>query len=86
MNMEYCRFRNTEIDLGDCVKGMKEAYSVTWLDEAELSSLIRMRRLCKQFLEESERLLEDGRWKKIAEGMGDDEEIDSQLQWESLRK
>ena len=58
-NMSYCRFQNTSLDLRDCVEAMREAYDLPELDlsREELSSLKWMRRLCEEFLEESERLL-----------------------------
>ena len=58
-NMSYCMFQNTSMDLRDCVETMREAYDLPELDlsKEELSSLKWMRRLCEEFLEESERLL-----------------------------
>lgn len=58
-NMSYCRFQNTSLDLRDCVEAMQEAYDLPELDlsREELQSLKWMRRLCEEFLEESERLL-----------------------------
>jgi hypothetical protein len=59
MNMSYCRFENTNMDLRDCVGAMEEAYDLADLDlsKSELSSMKNMRWLCEKFVEEADRLL-----------------------------
>lgn len=57
-NMSYCRFENTSNDLFDCVSAMEEAYDMDELDlnQYEQAAFQRMRELCQQFLQESDRL------------------------------
>lgn len=58
MNMSYCRFQNTEIDLRDCVS---ELEYVDDLESLELSvdesrAMKRMYTLCINYVNEYERL------------------------------
>lgn len=57
-NMSYCRFENTETDLRDCLYAMETSESFAELDlsDSESKALVRMKKLCEQFLEEYERL------------------------------
>ena len=57
-NMQYCRFENTSNDLRDCVRAMEEVYTMGELDlsASERDAMQYMKSLCKQFLEEAERL------------------------------
>ena len=61
-NMSYCRFNNTSIDLRDCVDAMQEAETLEdmGLSRDELSRLKYMRQLANDFLEECDRLLDNG--------------------------
>ena len=61
-NMSYCRFNNTSIDLRDCVDAMQEAETLEDMDLSrdELSRLKYMRQLANDFLEECDRLLDNG--------------------------
>ena len=51
-NMSYCRFRNTLMDLQDCINTI-EAGELTdeSIDREELSALLEMRDLCEYFVE-----------------------------------
>lgn len=60
-NMSYCRFRNTKIDLADCVytlenirNGEEEA-----LSPEEYSASKRMYNLCQEYIQLFEELEED---------------------------
>jgi len=59
-NMSYCRFENTSKALADCVGEMSEHDTATELmsdiSEYEKDGYARMKRLCKEFLEEDARL------------------------------
>jgi hypothetical protein len=60
MNLSYCRFENTSLDMRDCVSAMMEAERLSDLDlsTSEMSSLKYLRTFCEAFLEEAERLLD----------------------------
>jgi len=51
-NMSYCRFRNTLLDLQDCVDAI-DSGEITdeGIDSSELSALMEMRDLCEYFVE-----------------------------------
>ena len=57
-SMSYCRFENTSIDLRACVNDLKEADSFSDLDhnEYEIDAREAIVKLCKQYLNEIQRL------------------------------
>lgn len=67
-NMSYCRFENTSNDLHDCVRALNEANEsgqtlaqfMRQSSDHERRSLAQMRKLCEQFIEEYETLVEGG--------------------------
>ena len=58
-SMSYCMFENTESELGQCVGAMEEAETLQDLDmnQYEQQAFYRMWDLCRTFLAEHERLL-----------------------------
>lgn len=47
-NMSYCRFRNTLIDLQDCVDAIETGELIDeGIDRSELQALIELRDLCE---------------------------------------
>lgn len=59
-NMSYCRFQNTSIDLDDCVRVLEDTYDFEDLDLSrdEARAMRYMASLCKEFLDNYERLVE----------------------------
>ena len=59
-NMSYCRFQNTSIDLDDCVRVLEDAYDLEDLDLSndEARAMRNMASLCREFLDNYERLVE----------------------------
>jgi hypothetical protein len=49
MNMSYCKFQNTAIDLADCLEDITEELSFE-----EHRARLRLVKLCKQVVEASE--------------------------------
>jgi len=51
-NMSYCRFRNTLLDLQDCVDAIDSGETTGEnIDSSELRALMDMRDLCEYFVE-----------------------------------
>ena len=51
-NMSYCRFRNTLMDLQDCINTIESGeLTDDGIDSSELSALMEMRDLCEYFVE-----------------------------------
>ena len=51
-NMSYCRFRNTLMDLQDCINTIESGeLTDEGIDSSELSALMEMRDLCEYFVE-----------------------------------
>jgi len=50
-NMSYCRFRNTERDLEDCIEALQNDQISS---DEEWEAMKRMVNLCKEFLERAE--------------------------------
>ena len=61
MNMSYCMFQNTTIDLRHCVQTMDEAETLSELDlsREEQRAYDQMRELCQNFLDCAGRLEKD---------------------------
>ena len=57
-NMNYCRFQNTSYDLRECVEALQDAMDIETLDlsKTEQYHMMHMEKLCKDYLEELERL------------------------------
>jgi hypothetical protein len=50
--MSYCRFRNTLMDLQDCINTIESGeLTDEGIDSSELSALMEMRDLCEYFVE-----------------------------------
>ena len=49
-NMSYCRFRNTARDLNDCVENIHDEA----LSEEEKRARIRLIKMCREIVEETE--------------------------------
>ena len=48
MNMSYCRFQNTVIDLADCLRALEEInYDLTKLSDDEEQAARRLIEICK---------------------------------------
>lgn len=59
-NMSYCRFRNTRIDLEDCVCALEDLTNGEGdLSLEEKQSALAMYDLCKEFMVYYEELVED---------------------------
>lgn len=60
-NMSYCRFENTASDLDDCIDAMRFADDMVELDlsESEQDEFTRMAKLCRQYLKEFDRLIQE---------------------------
>ena len=50
-NMSYCRFQNTYYDLKDCVESITSLHD---LSKTERDYALKLRELCKEYLELSE--------------------------------
>ena len=49
MNMSYCRFRNTVIDLVDCLRALEEIdFNISELSEDEAEAACRLIELCQE--------------------------------------
>lgn len=53
-NMSYCRFENTCTDLQDCVEVLEYKCEFQDLSKSEQHYALKMRDLCKQYLEATE--------------------------------
>ena len=48
MNMSYCRFQNTLIDLHDCLRALEEIdFNISELSEDEAKAACRLIEICK---------------------------------------
>jgi len=53
-NMSYCRFRNTELDLNDCIGALEDLADDSEMDQPqndEINAAERMRELCERYIE-----------------------------------
>lgn len=59
-NMSYCRFRNTKLDLADCIYGLEELIDCEeeQLSPEEQAAADRMYELCQEYMERYEELQE----------------------------
>ena len=49
MNMSYCRFQNTLIDLYDCLQALEEIdYNISELSEDEAKAACRLIEICQE--------------------------------------
>ena len=56
MNMSYCRFQNTYLDLKDCLEYLQDNYFETRdLSEEEKDALKRLVETCKEIIEGTEK-------------------------------
>jgi hypothetical protein len=53
-NMSYCRFQNTYQDLKDCIESIEYRTDIKDLPETEKHYALKLRELCKEYLELSE--------------------------------
>ena len=53
-NMSYCRFQNTFWDFKKCVESLRYEVGINDLTKTEKDYALRMRELCKQYLELTE--------------------------------
>lgn len=58
-NMSYCRFRNTEQDLNDCVDAIGNIESIDDLSNSERKSAERLYHLANEYVAYYEQLLEE---------------------------
>ena len=48
MNMSYCRFQNTVLDLADCLRALEEIdFNISELSEDEAKAACRLIEICK---------------------------------------
>ena len=49
MNMSYCRFQNTVLDLADCLRALEEIdFNISELSEAEAKAACRLIEICQE--------------------------------------
>lgn len=63
-NMSYCRFRNTKMDLADCVYTLEDFVNEETefdLSLEEINAAKRMRELCEEYIELFDELQEGGK-------------------------
>ena len=53
-NMSYCRFQNTYQDLKDCIESIEYRTDIKDLPETEKKYALKLRELCREYLELSE--------------------------------
>lgn len=55
MNMSYCRFSNTLVDLEDCCGALEEGAAISW---EEMRKAERMREMCERYIEAFDQYVE----------------------------
>lgn len=49
MNMSYCRFQNTVLDLADCLRALEEIdFNISELSEDEAKAACRLIEICQE--------------------------------------
>ena len=53
MNMSYCRFQNTVIDLADCLRALEEIdFNISELSKDEAEAACRLIKICQEIGEQ----------------------------------